>query len=91
MGERALQNRIEKMKELERQQEALQKQIDELKEQIKQDMEQKGVEELQAGSFLIRWKMVLSNRFDAKAFKKEHESLYNQYLKQTQSRRFTIA
>lgn len=91
MGERALQNRIEKMKELERQQEALQKQIDELKDQIKQDMEQKGVEELQAGSFLIRWKMVFSNRFDAKAFQKEHESLYNQYLKQTQSRRFTIA
>lgn len=91
MGERALQNRIEKLKELERQQEALQKQIDELKDQIKQDMEQKGVEELQAGSFLIRWKMVLSNRFDTKAFQKEHESLYNQYLKQTQSRRFTIA
>lgn len=91
MGERALQNRVLKLRELEGQQETLQKQIDELKDQIKQDMEKKGVDELQAGSFIIRWKTILSSRFDAKAFQKEHESLYSQYLKQTQSRRFTIA
>lgn len=91
MGERALQNRVLKLRELEGQQEALQKQIDELKDQIKQDMEQKGVDELQAGSFIIRWKTILSSRFDAKAFQKEHESLYSQYLKQMRSRRFTIA
>lgn len=90
MGERALQNRVEKLKELERQQEVLQKQIDGLKDQIKRDMEHKGVDELQAGSFLIRWKTVLSNRFDAKAFQKEHEILYSQYVRQSESRRFTI-
>ena len=91
MGERALQNRIEKLKELERQQDELQKQIDSLKDQIKKDMEEKGVDEMRAGSFLVRWKMVFSSRFDAKAFQAEHGNLYEQYLKQTKSRRFTIA
>ena len=91
MGERALQNRVLKLLELERQQEELKERINGLKEQIKQDMEKKGVEELQVGSFFIRWKVVISSRFDAKAFQKEHESLYSQYVKQISSRRFTVA
>lgn len=91
MGTRAIENRVKKLQELEQQKAELEKQIDALKDQIKEDMEQKGVDEMKAGAFLIRWKMVLSNRFDTKAFQKEHESLYSQYVKQTSSRRFTIA
>lgn len=54
-------------------------------------MEQKGVVELQAGSFIVRWKTILSSKFDSKAFQKEHEAMYSQYTKQTESRRFTVA
>ncbi|MBS6396489.1 MAG: hypothetical protein KH452_05000 [Clostridiales bacterium] len=91
MTERMLQNRIRKLKELEEQQKELEKQIEELKAEIKDDMEEKGVEQQIAGDYLIRWTMVFSNRFDSKTFQKEHESLYSQYLKQTTSRRFSIA
>lgn len=84
-------NRVKKMQELEQQKADMEKQIDELKDQIKQDMEQKGLEEMAAGAFLIRWRMVLTSRFDSKAFQKEHSALYDQYVKQTSSRRFTIA
>ncbi len=91
MTERMLQNRVKKLKELERQQKELEGQIEALKEEIKADMEAKGVEQQTAGDFLIRWTTVLTSRFDSKVFQKEHESLYKQYLKQATSRRFSIA
>lgn len=90
MTERMLQNRIKKLKELEAQQKELEQQIETLKTEIKADMEQKGVEQQSAGTFLIRWTTVVSSRFDGKAFQKEHSTLYKQYLKQIESRRFSI-
>ncbi len=90
MTERMLQNRVKKLKALEAQQKELESQIEALKGEIKADMEEKGLEQQKAGDFLIRWTTVLSSRFDSKAFQREHESLYDQYLKQTASRRFSI-
>ena len=49
MGSRALINRVDKLKALEKQQKALEKQIEELKTGIKEDMERKGLEEQTAG------------------------------------------
>ena len=90
MGERAILNRVNKLKALEDQQKALESEIEAIKAVIKQDMEAKGQEEIKAGNFIVRWKKVITNRFDSKAFAKEHESLYSQYSKQTESRRFSI-
>lgn len=90
MTERTLQNKVKKLKELEQQQKELEKQIEKVKADIKADMEKKGVEQQKAGAFLIRWTTVISNRFDSKAFQEEHSNLYKQYLKQSQSRRFSI-
>lgn len=91
MGERAIINRVKKLQELEAQKKAIEIQMEQLKDQIKQDMEKKGIEEVQAGIFLIRWKKIVSNRFDSKSFAKEHEGLYKQYMKESESKRFTIA
>lgn len=90
MGERALENRVKKLKAIEEQMAALEEQAEALKEEIKKDMEAKGQEEVKAGSFVVRWKTIISNKFDSKAFKTEHEALYNQYARQASSRRFTV-
>lgn len=91
MTERQLQNRVKKLKALESQQKELENQIEAIKAELKNDMEEKQLEQQQAGDFLIRWTKVLGSRFDCKTFQKEHEGLYNQYLKQTESRRFSVA
>lgn len=91
MGNRALENRIKKLKELEEQQRLLEQEIDSLKEEIKKDLEVKGTEELKVGIFIIRFTSVLSSRFDTKRFKEQYGDLYNQFTKQTASRRFTIS
>lgn len=58
---------------------------------IKAEMEERGVEELQAGSYIVRWTSVLSSRFDSAAFKRVHDDLYKAFTKQVASRRFSIS
>lgn len=58
---------------------------------IKEEMEARETEELNLGNVIIRFISVLSNRFDTSAFKKLHNDLYNSFLKQVASRRFSIA
>lgn len=91
MGERALENRVKKLKALEEQKKELDAQISELQEEIKSDMEAKGTEEMHVGIFIIRFTSVLSNRFDTKGFKEKYADLYKEYTKQVASRRFTIS
>jgi len=91
MGERALENRIKKLKALEEQKKELETQISDLQEEIKKDMESKGTEEMKVGIFIIRFTNVLSSRFDTKSFKEKYSELYKEYTKQVASRRFTIS
>ena len=58
---------------------------------IKEEMEARETEELNLGNVIIRFTSVLSNRFDTTAFKKLHSDLYNTFIKQVSSRRFSIA
>ena len=48
-------------------------------------------EEMEVGTYIIRWTSVLSNRFDSTSFKKVHGDLYKAFTKQVTSRRFSIA
>ena len=72
--------------------------IDEMKSEaesirntIKAEMEERDLEELIAGQYIIRYTSVLSQRFDSTAFKKVMPEVYKAYTKQVSSRRFTIS
>ena len=62
-----------------------------IRDSIKQEMLACDTEEMQAGTYTIRWTSVLSNRFDATAFKKIYGDLYKAFTKQVASKRFTIS
>lgn len=47
-------------------------------------------EKAYAGERIVTWKTVSSNRFDSKKFSKDHPELYNQYVKQSNYRRFAV-
>lgn len=66
-------------------------QVVSIKDKLKQLMQEQGVEEYEAGTHIIRWTMVLSNRFDSTCFKRAMPDLYKQYIKQITSRRFTVS
>lgn len=83
--------KIEELKEMEELIAEAQAEADTIKDAIKAEMNKQSVEELIAGTHIIRWTTVLSNRFDSTSFKKAMPDVYKAYTKQTTSRRFTIA
>lgn len=91
MTERQIENRVKKLKAIEKQRKDLEAQEKALKEEIKRDMESKGQEELKTKNFIIRWKEIISNTLDSKALKATFPDICEQFTKQSASKRFTIA
>ena len=91
MTERRIERRLKKLAELEQQIVELEKEVDAIKNEIKQDMETKGVDEMCCKDKVIRWRTVQTNRLDGKALQKALPDVYRQFLKPCTSRRFTIA
>ena len=54
-------------------------------------MTARGVSEMLVDVFKVRWSKVLSRRFDTTAFKATHADLYGQYVKEVETRRFSVA
>lgn len=91
MTERQIENRVKKLKAIEKQRKDLEAQEKALKEEIKRDMESKGLEELKTKNFIIRWKEIISNTLDSKVLKATFPDICEQFTKQSASKRFTIA
>lgn len=83
--------KVRSLKELEALISEAQAELDSIKDELKAEMTNRNTEELDVDVFKIRYKTVKSNRFDTTAFKSTHKDLYDQYVKQTESRRFTVA
>ena len=83
--------KVEYLQELEGFMEEIRVEADSIRDSIKIEMMEQGVEEMEAGKYIIRYTSVLSNRFDTTAFKKVYGDLYKAYTKQTASKRFSIA
>lgn len=91
MTDRQLENRIRKMQELEAQQREIAAQIEAIEDELKADLDSRGEQEHSTGNFIIRWKEIISSRFDTKALKAEDPDLYAAFTRQTVSKRFTVA
>ena len=91
MSTHEMESKIAKLQEWEALAEEAKAEAEALRDEIKSEMLTRDTEEMEAGRFIIRWTSVLSNRFDTTTFKREHGAMYQQYTKQTTSRRFSIS
>lgn len=91
MSTKDLTEKVRSLKELEALIAEAQAEAESIKDELKAEMINRNTEEMMVDVFKIRYKTVKSNRFDTTAFKSTHKELYNQYIKQTESRRFTVA
>jgi predicted phage-related endonuclease len=83
--------KIKELKELEELIKEAEKEVEALKDEIKAEMLKRNTEEMEAGTYIVRWTTTLSNRFDSTAFKKVMPDVYKAYTKQTMSKRFSIS
>ena len=64
--------KIEALNEWEQLMEEAKAQAEAIKESLKDELLERNVEELEAGSYIIRYKTVSTSRFDSTAFKKHY-------------------
>ena len=91
MSAHELIQKIEDLKALEELIKEAEQEVESIRDEIKSQMLEDGVEELTAGTHIVRWTTTLTNRFDTTAFKKKYDELYRAFTKQTTSRRFSIS
>ena len=91
MSKKKLQEKVQELVELRQMAAELADEISTLEDEIKADMDRHGVDTLEAGKHTIRWAVVKSSRFDSRAFRETYPSIYDQYTKSTEVRRFTVA
>ena len=91
MTDRQINNRIAKLQDIEAQMEELETQAEAIRAELKADLESKGEDEHNTGSFIIRWKGIISRRLDSKALKAALPDVFAAYSRESTSRRFTIA
>lgn len=91
MDKKELISKVRELKELKQMADELAAEIASIEDELKAEMLAQNTEEMTIDVFKLRYKTVVSSRFDSKAFKATHEELYKQYSKPTESRRFTIS
>ena len=91
MSKKKLQEKVQELVSLREMAAELADEISTLEDEIKADMDRQGVDTLEAGKHTIRWAVVKSSRFDSRAFRETYPSIYDQYTKSTEVRRFTVA
>lgn len=84
-------NKIEALNEWEALMEEAKAEAEAIRDSIKQEMLDRELEELECGQYIIRYQSIVSNRFDNSAFKKALPDVYQAFIKQSTSRRFSIA
>lgn len=91
MANNELLNKIEALNEWEALMEEAKAEIDALKDAIKQEMLNRNTEELEVGQYMVRYQTIVSNKFDNSAFKKALPDVYAAFIRQSTSKRFSIA
>ena len=81
---------VRDIKEREQAKKQLEDELKAAQDEIKQAMTDNHLEELFADVFTVRYVPVASSRFDQKTFKADNPKLFEMYLKNSESMRFTI-
>ena len=83
--------KIEELNELEEMIAELKADAEAIKDYIKEEMGIRGLSQMKVGDYVVRYTDTLTSRLNTKALKEDYLNLYNEYLIQVASKRFTIS
>ena len=90
MTDKMIEFRVHKLQAIEAQIAEMEKAAEAVRNELKADLESKGLEELKTENGLtVRWRTINSDRFDVKAFREEHPDIYVKFRRLSKSNRFT--
>ena len=90
MANNELLNKIEELNSWEELLEEAKEMTEALRDSIKQEMLERGTEELECGQYILRYQTIVTNHFNSSAFKKALPDVYKSFIRQGTSKRFTI-
>lgn len=88
MSKSKLNDKITRYQELQEEIDRLSAEAEMLKDEIKAYMGEE--EEINTGKFIIRWTKCSSSRFDSTSFKKAHPRMYENFIVNSEYRRFSV-
>ena len=91
MSKNELVSKIETLNEWEALMEEAKAEIEAIRDSLKQEMLERGTEELECGQYILRYQTIVTNRFDNSSFKKLMPDVYKSFIRQSTSKRFTVA
>ena len=91
MANNELLNKIEALNEWEALMEEARAEAEAIRDSLKQEMLDRDAEELEVGQYIVRYQVIVTNRFDNSAFKKALPDVYKSFIRQGTSKRFTIS
>lgn len=68
-----------------------QDEVERLENELKKELERKGVSELEVGDSVVRNTEFVQKRFDSKGFKAAEPDLYESFVKEVKGHRFSVA
>lgn len=86
-----LEQKVAQLRELRRMQDELAAEIAATEDELKAYMTANNTDTLHGPSFKITWKEVTSSRLDSKALKAAAPTIWEQFTRQTTTRRFVVA
>ena len=86
-----LETKVAELRELRRMQDELAAEIAATEDELKAYMAANNTDTLHGPSFKITWKEVTSSRLDGKALKTAAPTIWEQFAKQTTTRRFVLS
>ena len=91
MSMKELESKVSQLRELRRMQDELAAEIAATEDELKAYMTANNTDTLHGPSFKITWKEVTSSRLDSKALKAASPVIWEQFTRQTTTRRFVLS
>lgn len=82
---------IEDLRAVEEMMAELKAEAEQLKDELKAELTERELQELEVDQYIVRYTDILSNRLDSTRLKKDLPDLYKNYTKQVASKRFSIS
>lgn len=90
MTKKNLISQVERLKDLKEKRNTLDQEIELIENSIKKEMEKKNLDTMTVGNNTIKYKTLIVNQFNTKAFKENYKDLYNRFVLPVVRTRFTL-
>lgn len=91
LGKKKLMETLTEWDEVEALEKELKARKERLENEMKCEMDRRGVTELEVGNRVVRWTPFVSVRFDSTGFRKAEPEKYAEYTKEVSGRRFSVS